>query len=292
MFRGSITALVTPFDGERVDEKSFQSFCDWQIKSGTKALVPVGTTGESPTLSHPEHDRVVELCVEVAKGRVPVMAGTGSNNTLEAIRLTKHAKEAGADAALIAMPYYNKPTQDGMYAHFKAINDAVDIPIYIYNIPGRSIVDMMPETMGRLAKLKNIVGVKDATGDVARVSLQRLHCGTDFNQLSGEDGSAIGFNAHGGNGCISVTANVAPELASQMQEASLAGDNAKAIELQDRLMPLHRALFLESSPAPTKYALSLIGKCKPDVRMPIIQVVKDDTKREIEAAMRHAGILN
>ncbi|MBO0334702.1 4-hydroxy-tetrahydrodipicolinate synthase [Sneathiella sp. CAU 1612] len=292
MFRGSITALVTPFDGERVDEKSFQSFCDWQIKSGTKALVPVGTTGESPTLSHPEHDRVVELCVEVAKGRVPVMAGAGSNNTLEAIRLTKHAKAAGADAALIAMPYYNKPTQEGMYAHYKAINDAVDIPIYIYNIPGRSIVDMMPETMGRLAKLKNIVGVKDATGDVARVSLQRLHCGTDFNQLSGEDGSAIGFNAHGGNGCISVTANVAPELAAQMQEASLAGDNAKAIELQDRLMPLHRALFLESSPAPTKYALSLLGKCKPDVRMPIIPLVKDETKRAIEAAMRHAGILN
>lgn len=292
MFRGSITALVTPFDGERVDEKSFQSFCDWQIKSGTKALVPVGTTGESPTLSHPEHDRVVELCVEVAKGRVPVMAGAGSNNTLEAIRLTKHAKAAGADAALIAMPYYNKPTQEGMYAHYKAINDAVDIPIYIYNIPGRSIVDMMPETMGRLAKLKNIVGVKDATGDVARVSQQRLHCGTDFNQLSGEDGSAIGFNAHGGNGCISVTANVAPELAAQMQEASLAGDNAKAIELQDRLMPLHRALFLESSPAPTKYALSLLGKCKPDVRMPIIPLVKDETKRAIEAAMRHAGILN
>ncbi|WP_288900605.1 4-hydroxy-tetrahydrodipicolinate synthase [uncultured Sneathiella sp.] len=292
MFRGSITALVTPFDGERVDEKSFQSFCDWQIKSGTKALVPVGTTGESPTLSHPEHDRVVELCVEVAKGRVPVMAGAGSNNTLEAIRLTKHAKAAGADAALIAMPYYNKPTQEGMYAHYKAINDAVDIPVYIYNIPGRSIVDMMPETMGRLAKLKNIVGVKDATGDVARVSLQRLHCGTDFNQLSGEDGSAIGFNAHGGNGCISVTANVAPELAAQMQEASLAGDNAKAIELQDRLMPLHRALFLESSPAPTKYALSLLGKCKPDVRMPIIPLVKDGTKRAIEAAMRHAGILN
>lgn len=292
MFRGSITALVTPFDGERLDEKSFQDLCDWQIKSGTKALVPVGTTGESPTLSHPEHDRVVELCVEVAKGRVPVMAGAGSNNTLEAIRLTKHAKEAGADAALIAMPYYNKPSQEGMYAHYEAINNAVDIPIYIYNIPGRSIVDMTPETMGRLAKLKNIVGVKDATGDVSRVSLQRLHCGTDFNQLSGEDGSAIGFNAHGGNGCISVSANVAPELASQMQEASLAGENAKAIELQDRLMPLHRALFLESSPAPTKYALSLLGKCKPDVRMPIIPVVKDETKREIEAAMRHAGILN
>src|SRR5690606_25443400 len=232
MFRGSITALVTPFDGARVDEKSFQSLCDWQIKSGTKGLVPVGTTGESPTLSHPEHDRVVELCIEVAKGRVPVMAGTGSNNTMEAIRLTEHAKKAGADAVLIAMPYYNKPTQEGMYAHYKAIHDAVEIPIYIYNIPGRSIVDMTPETMGRLAKLPNIVGVKDATGDVSRVTLQRLHCGTDFNQLSGEDGTAVGFNAQGGNGCISVTANVAPDLVSAMQEATLAGDYKKAVDLQ------------------------------------------------------------
>ncbi len=292
MFRGSITALVTPFDGARVDEKSFQSLCDWQIKSGTKGLVPVGTTGESPTLSHPEHDRVVELCIEVAKGRVPVMAGTGSNNTMEAIRLTEHAKKAGADAVLIAMPYYNKPTQEGMYAHYKAIHDAVEIPIYIYNIPGRSIVDMTPETMGRLAKLPNIVGVKDATGDVSRVTLQRLHCGTDFNQLSGEDGTAVGFNAQGGNGCISVTANVAPDLVSAMQEATLAGDYKKAVDLQDRLMPLHRALFLESSPAPTKYALSLLGKCREDIRLPLIPVVKDETKRAIEAAMRHAGILN
>ncbi|WP_334129028.1 4-hydroxy-tetrahydrodipicolinate synthase [Sneathiella sp.] len=292
MFRGSITALVTPFDGARVDEKSFQSLCDWQIKSGTKGLVPVGTTGESPTLSHPEHDRVVELCIEVAKGRVPVMAGTGSNNTMEAIRLTEHAKKAGADAVLIAMPYYNKPTQEGMYAHYKAIHDAVEIPIYIYNIPGRSIVDMTPETMGRLAKLPNIVGVKDATGDVSRVTLQRLHCGTDFNQLSGEDGTAVGFNAQGGNGCISVTANVAPDLVSAMQEATLAGDYKKAVDLQDRLMPLHRALFLESSPAPTKYALSLLGKCREDIRLPLIPVVKDETKQAIEAAMRHAGILN
>ncbi|MEX1036652.1 MAG: 4-hydroxy-tetrahydrodipicolinate synthase [Sneathiella sp.] len=292
MFRGSITALVTPFDGERVDEKSFQSLCDWQIKSGTKALVPTGTTGESPTLSHPEHDRVVELCVEVAKGRVPVMAGTGSNNTVEAIRLSKHAKEAGVDAVLIAMPYYNKPTQEGMYAHYKAINDAVEIPIYIYNIPGRSIVDMTPETMGRLAKLENIVGVKDATGDVGRAALQRLHCGLEFNQLCGDDPIALGYNAQGGNGCISVTSNVAPDLVSQMQEASLAGDHDTAIEIQDRLIWLHKALFVESSPAPTKYALSLLGKCKPDVRMPIIPVFKEESRREIEAAMRHAGILN
>ncbi|MCR9212449.1 MAG: 4-hydroxy-tetrahydrodipicolinate synthase [Proteobacteria bacterium] len=291
MFRGSITALITPFDGAQVDEKSFQSFCDWQIKSGTKALVPTGTTGESPTLSHAEHDRVVELCVEVAAGQVPVMAGTGSNNTQEAIRLTQAAKEAGADAVLIAMPYYNKPTQDGMYAHYKAIHDAVEIPIYIYNIPGRSVVDMTPETMGKLAKLENIVGVKDATAAVDRVSLQRLHCGKDFNQLSGEDSTAIGFNAHGGNGCISVTANVAPDLVSEMQEASLAGDKDKAIELQDRLMPLHRALFIEANPSPAKYALSLLDKCKADVRLPLVGI-QEGTKREVESAMRHAGILN
>ncbi len=291
MFRGSLTALVTPFNGESVDEKAFQSFVDWQIKSGTKGLVPVGTTGESPTLSHPEHDRVVQLCIEAADGRAPIMAGAGSNNTAEAIRLSQHAQKAGADAVLIAMPYYNKPTQEGMYAHFEALNNAVDIPIYIYNIPGRSIVDMSPETMGALAKLKNIVGVKDATGDVSRVSLQRLHCGTDFNQLSGEDGTAIGFNAHGGNGCISVTSNVAPDLASQMQEASLAGNMEEALRLQDLLMPLHRALFLFASPAPVKYALSLLGKCSPDVRLPLVET-PENVQQEIRAAMRHAGILD
>ena len=291
MFRGSLTALVTPFNGESVDEKAFQSFVDWQIKSGTKGLVPVGTTGESPTLSHPEHDRVVQLCIEAADGRAPVMAGAGSNNTAEAIRLSQHAQKAGADAVLIAMPYYNKPTQEGMYAHFEALNNAVDIPIYIYNIPGRSIVDMSPETMGALAKLKNIVGVKDATGDVSRVSLQRLHCGTDFNQLSGEDGTAIGFNAHGGNGCISVTSNVAPDLASQMQEASLAGNMEEALHLQDLLMPLHRALFLFASPAPVKYALSLIGKCSTEVRLPLVET-PDHIQQEIRAAMRHAGLLD
>jgi 4-hydroxy-tetrahydrodipicolinate synthase len=291
MFRGSITALVTPFDGDQVDEKSFQSFVDWQIKSGTKALVPTGTTGESPTLSHPEHDRVVKLCIEAADGRVPVMAGTGSNNTAEAIRLTKAAKDAGADAALIAMPYYNKPNQAGMYAHFEAIHNAVDIPIYIYNIPGRSIVDMSPETMGELSKLDNIVGVKDATGDVGRVSLQRMTCGADFNQLSGEDATAIGFNAHGGNGCISVTANVAPELASQMQEASLSGDTAKALEIQDRLIPLHTALFKDPNPAPAKYALSILGQMKTDIRLPLVGA-SESVKDEVKSAMRHAGLIN
>ncbi|MEH6404684.1 MAG: 4-hydroxy-tetrahydrodipicolinate synthase [Sneathiella sp.] len=291
MFRGSLTALITPFDGASVDEKSFQSFCDWQIKSGTKGLVPVGTTGESPTVSHPEHDRIIELCIEAADGRVPVMAGAGSNNTAEAIRLSQQAQKAGADAVLIAMPYYNKPSQEGMYAHFEAINNAVDIPIYVYNIPGRSIVDMSPETMGALAKLKNIVGVKDATGDVGRVSLQRLHCGADFNQLSGEDATAIGFNAHGGNGCISVTSNVAPELVSKMQEASLAGDTAEAIRIQDLLIPLHRALFLYASPAPAKYALSLLGKCKVDVRLPLVNA-PENIQQEVKAAMRHAGILD
>jgi 4-hydroxy-tetrahydrodipicolinate synthase len=291
MFRGSITALVTPFTGESVDEKKFQSFVDWQIKSGTKGLVPVGTTGESPTLSHPEHDRVVELCIEAAEGRVPVMAGTGSNNTKEAVRLSQQAQKAGADAVLIAMPYYNKPSQEGMFAHFETLNNSVDIPIYIYNIPGRSIVDMSPETMGRLAKLKNIVGVKDATGDVGRVSLQRLHCGSDFVQLSGEDATAIGFNAHGGHGCISVVSNVAPTLASQMQEASLAGDRAAALAVQDKLMPLHRAMFLYPSPGPVKYALSLLDKCEATVRLPLVEC-PEDIKREVEAAMRHAELID
>ncbi len=291
MFRGSITALVTPFTGESVDEKAFQSFVDWQIKSGTKGLVPVGTTGESPTLSHPEHDRVVELCIEAADKRVPVMAGAGSNNTLEAIRLSQHAQKAGADAVLVAMPYYNKPSQEGMYAHYEAINNAIDIPIYIYNIPGRSVVDMTPETMGELAKLKNIVGVKDATGDVSRVSLQRHFCGGDFVQISGEDATAIGFNAQGGVGCISVTANVAPALASQMQEATLAGDYTKAVEIQDKLILLHRAMFMYPSPAPAKYALSLLGQCKDDIRLPLVNV-PEAAKPVIQAALRHAGLLD
>ena len=252
--------------------------------------MPVGTTGESPTLSHDEHRRVVELCIEAAGGRVPVMAGSGSNSTEEAIELTRHAKHAGADAALVVTPYYNKPTQEGLYAHFKAIAEAVDIPIFIYNIPGRSVVNMSVETMARLAELPNIVGVKDATGDLTRPSLQRLKCGADFIQLSGEDGTALGFNAHGGVGCISVAANVAPRLLSQFQNATLQGNYAAALELQDRLMPLHNALFVETSPSPVKYAASLLGKCREDVRLPLVPVT-DSTRQIVRAAMDHAGLL-
>jgi len=290
MFRGSITALITPFKDGQVDQAAFQSFVEWQIGEGTQGLVPVGTTGESPTLSHDEHKRVVELCIEAAGGRVPVMAGAGSNSTEEAIALTRHAKRAGADAALVVTPYYNKPTQEGLYAHFKAIAEAVDIPIFIYNIPGRSVVNMSVETMARLAELPNIVGVKDATGDLTRPSLQRLKCGADFIQLSGEDGTALGFNAHGGVGCISVAANVAPRLVSQFQNATLQGNYAAALELQDRLMPLHSALFVETSPSPVKYAASLLGKCREDVRLPLVQVTQP-TRQIVRAAMEHAGLL-
>ena len=290
MFRGSITALITPFKDGQVDQAAFQSFVEWQIGEGTQGLVPVGTTGESPTLSHDEHKRVVELCIEAAGGRVPVMAGAGSNSTEEAIALTRHAKRAGADAALVVTPYYNKPTQEGLYAHFKAIAEAVDIPIFIYNIPGRSVVNMSVEIMARLAELPNIVGVKDATGDLTRPSLQRLKCGADFIQLSGEDGTALGFNAHGGVGCISVAANVAPRLVSQFQNATLQGNYAAALELQDRLMPLHSALFVETSPSPVKYAASLLGKCREDVRLPLVQVTQP-TRQIVRAAMEHAGLL-
>jgi 4-hydroxy-tetrahydrodipicolinate synthase len=290
MFRGSITALITPFKDGKVDEAAFQAFVEWQIGEGTHGLVPVGTTGESPTLSHDEHRRVVELCIEAAAGRVPVMAGAGSNSTEEAIALTHHAKRAGADAALVVTPYYNKPTQEGLYAHFRAIAQAVDIPIYVYNIPGRSVVNMSVETMARLAEIPNIVGVKDATGDLTRPSLQRLKCGADFIQLSGEDGTALGFNAHGGVGCISVAANVAPKLVSQFQNATLQGNYAAALELQDRLMPLHSALFVETSPSPVKYAASLLGKCREDVRLPLVPVT-NATRQTVRAAMDHAGLL-
>jgi 4-hydroxy-tetrahydrodipicolinate synthase len=290
MFRGSITALITPFKDGQVDEAAFQSFVEWQIDEGTQGLVPVGTTGESPTLSHDEHKRVVELCIEAAAGRVPVMAGTGSNSTEEAIALTRHAKHAGADAALVVTPYYNKPTQEGLYAHFKAIAEAVDIPIFIYNIPGRSVVNMSVEVMARLAELPNIVGVKDATGDLTRPSLQRLKCGVDFIQLSGEDGTALGFNAHGGVGCISVAANVAPRLVSQFQNATLQGNYARALELQDRLMPLHTALFVETNPSPAKYAVSLLGRCTDQVRLPLVSVT-ESTRQTVRAAMEHAGLL-
>jgi 4-hydroxy-tetrahydrodipicolinate synthase len=291
MLQGSITALVTPFSNGAIDETAFRELVDWQIREGTQGLVPVGTTGESPTLSHDEHKRVVELCVEAADGRVPVIAGAGSNSTDEAIALSRHAEHAGADALLIVTPYYNKPTQEGLYQHFKAINDAVGIPILIYNIPARSVVDMSVETMARLAELPNIVGVKDATANVARVSLQRAACGADFVQLSGEDATALGFMAHGGRGCISVTANAAPRLCAEFQRACLAGDYRKALELQDRLMPLHRALFLETSPAPIKYALSLLGRCSARVRLPLVEP-GEATRNAVRDAMVHAGLLN
>lgn len=291
MFQGSFTALVTPFKNGGLDERAFRELVDWQIAEGTDGLVPVGTTGESPTLSHDEHHKVVEWCVDQAKGRVKVMAGAGSNSTDEAIDLCKHAEKAGADGVLVVTPYYNKPTQEGMYLHYKAINDAIGIPIFIYNIPGRSVVDMTPETMGRLAKLKNIAGVKDATANVARVSEQRATCGEDFIQLSGEDATALGFNAHGGKGCISVTANVAPRLCAEFQDACLAGDYAKAVKLQDRLMPLHKNLFIETNPAPAKYALSLLGKSSENCRLPLAPL-SDKAKQVVREAMVHAGLIN
>lgn len=290
MFKGSITALITPFRDGAVDEKAFQAFVEWQISEGSRGLVPVGTTGESPTLSHAEHERVVDLCIEAAAGRVPVIAGTGSNSTDEAIHLTRHAQDAGADAALVVTPYYNKPTQEGLYAHFKAIHDSSDIPIIMYNIPGRSVVDMSVETMARLYALPNIIGVKDATGDLARVSLQRWRVGEDFLQLSGEDATALGLMAHGGHGCISVAANVAPKLCAAFQEACMAGDYDAALGYQDRLMPLHEALFVEASPGPVKYAVSLLGHCANELRLPLVPVMPK-TEDTVRAAMTHAGLI-
>src|SRR5215469_5767279 len=271
-FRGSFTALVTPFKNGSVDEKAFRDLVDWQIAEGTNGLVPVGTTGESPTLSHDEHNKVVEWCVEQARGRVPVVAGAGSNSTKEAVDLAKHAEKAGADAVLVVTPYYNKPTQEGLYQHFKAINDAIGIPILIYNIPARSVIDMSVDTMKRLYELKNIAGVKDATANMTRVSQQRAAMGEGFNQLSGEDATALGFMAHGGHGCISVTSNVAPRLCAEFQDACLKGDYRTALKVQDKLMPLHTALFLETSPAPAKYALSVLGKCADTVRLPMVRL--------------------
>ena len=290
-FRGSFTALLTPFANGSLDEKAFSNLVEWQIAEGTNGLVPVGTTGESPTLSHDEHKRVVELCVEAANRRVPVVAGAGSNSTKEAIDLSRHAEEAGADAVLIVTPYYNKPTQEGLYQHFKAINDAIGIPIIIYNIPARSVIDMSVDTMKRLFELANIAGVKDATANVIRVSQQRQAMGTGFNQLSGEDASALGFMAHGGHGCISVTSNVAPRLCAEFQGACLRGDFAGALALQDKLMPLHTALFLETNPAPAKYALSILGKCDATVRLPMVPVT-EATKAAVHSAMVHAGLIN
>lgn len=293
MLRGSLTALVTPFDKNgRLDEKAFRELVEWQIAEGTTGLVPVGTTGESPTLSHDEHRQVVKICVEVARGRVPVVAGAGSNNTEEAIGLVKYAESVGADAVLVVTPYYNKPTQRGLYAHFAAVAQATTLPLIIYNIPPRSIVDMTPETMGRLAHdYKNIVGVKDATGKVERVSEQRITCGKDFIQLSGEDASALGFNAHGGVGAISVTSNVAPRLCAEFQQASLANDKDKALELQDRLMPLHKAIFIEPGASGAKYALSRLGKIENVLRSPLM-TIEASTAEKIDAAMKHAGLIN
>jgi 4-hydroxy-tetrahydrodipicolinate synthase len=291
MFKGSITALVTPMVNGNLDEEAFRAFVEWQIEEGTHGLVPMGTTGESPTLTHEEHRRVIEICIEVAAGRVPVIAGAGSNNTREAIELGRFAEKAGADALLVVTPYYNKPNQEGLYQHFKAINDAVGIPIFIYNIPPRSVIDMSVETMTRLFELKNIVGVKDATGKIDRISLQRGAMGADFIQLSGDDSTALAVMAHGGHGCISVTSNIAPKLQSEFQTACLAGDFAKALIYQDRLMPLHRALFLEPNPTGVKYALSVIGKMREDVRLPLVRV-SEPTKAEIRSAMVHAGLIN
>lgn len=291
MFRGSMPALVTPFSNGVVDKKALKHLVDWHISEGTHGLVAVGTTGESPTLTHEEHREVIQIVVEQAAGRVPVIAGAGSNNTDESIGLMKFAHEVGADAALVVTPYYNKPTQRGLIAHYKALHDCCDLPIIIYNIPGRSVIDMAPETMGELAKLPRIIGVKDATGDIARVSLQRITCGPEFMQLTGEDGSALGHAAHGGVGCISVTANVAPKLCSEFQNALLAGDFGKALELQDRLMPLHDAIFVEPGLVGAKYGLSVLGKCSDEVRLPLTGPLPE-TMAQMDAAMRHAGLIN
>jgi 4-hydroxy-tetrahydrodipicolinate synthase len=283
-------ALITPMKDGKLDEAAFREFVSWQVAEGSHGLVPMGTTGESATLSHEEHRRVVAICVEEAKGRVPVIAGAGSNSTAEAISLSRFAKEIGADVVLSVAPYYNKPTQEGIYRHFATIAEAVDIPILLYNIPGRSVVEIAVETIARLSKIANIVGVKDATNNLARPSRERLACGTDWRLISGEDATALGYMAHGGHGCISVTANVAPKLCAEFQNACMAGDFAKARTLQDRLIPLHDAMFCESSPAPAKYAASLLGKCSDEVRLPIVAATSPARER-IRAAMEGAGLL-
>ncbi|OWY00861.1 MULTISPECIES: 4-hydroxy-tetrahydrodipicolinate synthase [unclassified Thioclava] len=290
MFKGSLPALVTPFKDGELDLDTLKKLVEWHIDQGSHGLVPVGTTGESPTLSHAEHMTVITEVVKAAKGRIPIIAGAGSNSTAEGVRLIQHAGKTGADAALVVTPYYNKPTQRGMIEHYRALHDACELPIVIYNIPGRSVVDMIPETMGELAKLPRIVGVKDATGKLERVSMQRATCGPDFIQLSGEDATALGFNAHGGVGCISVTANVAPKLCAEFQEATLAGDYAKALSYQDKLMPLHMAIFLEPGVAGAKYAMSKLGMCSAEVRLPLTELLPE-TKTAIDAAMVHAGLI-
>jgi 4-hydroxy-tetrahydrodipicolinate synthase len=291
LFKGVFTALVTPFRNGEVDEDSFVALVERQIAGGVHGLVPVGTTGESPTLSHDEHHRVVELCVKAARGRVPVIAGAGSNSTAEAIDLCRHAKSVGAEAALVVAPYYNKPSQEGLYRHYAALNEAVQLPVLIYNIPARSVIDIGHDTMVRLSKLPNMIGVKDATSDLARVSLQRVDCGEGWTLLSGEDPSALGYMAQGGHGCISVTSNVAPEQAAAMYNAALAGDWAKALYWQDRLIKLHRALFLDSSPGPTKFALAHLGLCTDEVRLPIAPC-SDAVRPQVLSAMRDAGVIN
>ena len=289
MLKGSMPALVTPFDHGKLDLKTLENLVDWHIEQGSHGLVPVGTTGESPTLSHEEHEIVVSTVVKKVNGRIPVIAGAGSNNTLEALHFMKHAKTVGADAALIVTPYYNKPTQTGLIQHFTELHDNCDLPIIIYNIPGRSSIDMNPETMGHLSKLPRIIGVKDATGDLARVCAQRITCGPSFLQISGEDATAHGFNAQGGVGCISVTANVAPKLSAQLQAATLTGDYTKALELQDKLMPLHHAIFTEPGLVGAKYAMSLLGLCSDEVRLPLTPV-SEKTKTLIKSAIQFAGL--
>jgi 4-hydroxy-tetrahydrodipicolinate synthase len=290
MFKGSITALITPFKDGRLDEDALRRMVEWQIAEGTHGLVPVGTTGESPTLSHDEHKRVVEITIETARKRVPVIAGAGSNSTAEAVELSQHARKAGADGVLIVTPYYNKPTQEGLYQHYKAINDAVDIPIVIYNIPGRSVVDMSVATMARCFQLKNIVGVKDATANLARVSQQRAAMGPEFNQLSGEDATALAFMAHGGHGCISVASNVAPRLCSDLQNACMAGDFKRALALQDVLMPLFEVLFVETNPGPVKYAASRLGLCSAEARLPMVPV-SEPTRTAVDAVLAKLGLI-
>jgi 4-hydroxy-tetrahydrodipicolinate synthase len=290
MFKGSITALVTPFRNGAVDSAAFQKFVDWQIQEGIDGVVPCGTTGESPTLSHDEHRRVVELCIEVAKGKVPVIAGTGSNSTDEAIELTQHAEKAGADAALVVLPYYNKPTPEGQYQHFKAIHDATDIPIVIYNVPPRTAVDMSVETMARCAKLPRVVGVKDATADLCRPMRTRIAIGKDFCQLSGEDGTSLPFLAQGGVGCISVTANAAPRLTAEMHAAWRAGEVDKAMEINERLMPLHDVMFCETNPGPVKFAVSLLGHCSSELRLPMAPIAEANCAK-VEAVMKKVGLI-
>ncbi len=291
MFKGYFCALITPFRDGAVDESAFQSLVEWQIAEGVHGLVPCGTTGESPTLSHREHERVIEMCIESVAGRIPVVAGAGSNSTKETIERAQHAQRAGADAVLVVTPYYNKPNQEGLYRHFKAVNDAIDIPILIYNIPPRSVVDMSVDTMKRLAALPNIAGVKDATADLSRVSTQRLAMGPDFYQMSGEDATVLALLANGGHGCISVTANVAPRACAEFYNAWESGDPQRALALQDRLMPLHQALFIETSPAPVKYAASLLGLCSDEVRLPLAPL-SAAAQPVVTDAMRSAGVVN